>query len=434
MPSQTGSAKQPFELEFDDFELIRETSGSEQATPFSNFDDGTARNSLGGYWGYSWDSAPEASFRLISPGRGNFGYTAQVAGEIDASDDSRLASRFRVDDSPVDLSAYTGFRFWVRGNGSFRVRTLQPTITDWDDYSSPVVKATAEWEPVVIKFSDLRQEGWGVVKELTLAALSGLAIESMPAGGFPELHNSELYNGMITPLMPYAFRGALWYQGESNALDAFRYRQFLPTLIQSWRTAAKNEFPFLIVQLPNHGAIPQEPGESAWAELREAEFQTVRKVPKVGLAVTIDVGDPKNVHPHRKAEVGERLALWALGRTYGENIVYSGPMYESATVHGSEISVRFSNVGGGLIAKDSSSVTGFSIAGADHKFYWANAVIQGESVVVSSSRVQNPVAVRYAWGDSPICNLFNKEGLPASPFRTDDWPGITLPKIATEFH
>ena len=428
---QSGAARQPFELEFDDFELIREKSGSEQATAFSNFDDGTTRNSLGGYWAYSWDSAPEGSFRLVSPGRGNGGYAAQVAGAIDASDDSRLAARFHVDDSPADLSSYAGLRFWVRGNGSFRVRTLQPTITDWDDYSSPVSHATEEWKPIFIKFSDLRQEGWGVVKELTSAALSGLAIESMPEAGFPELHSSELYNGMITPLMPYAFRGALWYQGESNALDAFRYRQFLPALIQSWRASAKNEFPFLIVQLPNHGAIPTEPSESAWAELREAEFQTLRKLPKVGLAVTIDLGDPKNVHPHRKAEVGERLALWALNKTYGENSVYSGPMYESVTVDGNKMVVRFSNVGGGLIAKDSNSLTGFSIAGADHKFYWADAVIQGNAVVVSSAQVPNPIALRYAWGDSPVCNLFNKEGLPASPFRTDDWPGITLPKVAT---
>jgi sialate O-acetylesterase len=239
---------------------------------------------------------------------------------------------------------------------------------------------------------------------------------------------------MITPLMPYAFHGALWYQGESNALDAFRYRQFLPALIQSWRTAAKNEFPFLVVQLPNHGAIPQEPAESAWAELREAEFQTFRKVPNVGLAVTIDLGDPKDVHPHRKAEVGERLALWALVKPYAESVVYSGPVYESATVGGNKMLIRFSDVGGGLTAKDSNSLTGFSIAGADHKFYWANAVIQGDTVVVSSPQVPNPIAVRYAWGDSPICNLFNKEGLPASPFRTDQWPGVTAPKIPAGAH
>jgi sialate O-acetylesterase len=131
---------------------------------------------------------------------------------------------------------------------------------------------------------------------------------------------------------------------------------------------------------------------------------------------------------------GERLALWALGNIYGEKIVYSGPLYQSATVQGSEVLVRFSNVGSGLVAKDSRSLTGFAVAGADRKFYWADAVIQGDAVSVSSSQVPHPVSVRYGWGDSPICNLFNKEGLPASPFRTDEWPGITSPKIATGSH
>jgi sialate O-acetylesterase len=273
-----------------------------------------------------------------------------------------------------------------------------------------------------------------VVKELTPAALSGFVIESMPEAGFPSLNASELYNGMLMPIMPYAFRGLIWYQGESNALDAFKYRQLLPAFVESWRASAKTKFNFLIVQLPNHGTIPEQPGESAWAEMREAELLTSKEVPDVGLAVTIDVGDPKDVHPHRKAEVGERLALWALGEIYGEKIVYSGPLYQSLTVDGSKVLVRFSSTGNGLIAKGSSSLQGFSVAGADHKFYWADALIQGDAVVVSSSQVAHPVAVRYAWGDSPICNLFNKEGLPASPFRTDDWPGITGSKTATGPH
>jgi sialate O-acetylesterase len=428
-PAHANAGRQPFDLEFDDFELVRENSGGEQATSFSNFDDGTSRNSLGGDWAYSWSAASETSFQLVSPGRGKGGYTAQVAGAIDAADDARLVARFHVDDSPADLSSYAGFRLWVRGNGSFRVRTLQPTITDWDDYSSPVLHATEEWNPVFIKFSDLRQDGWGVVKELTPAAVSGFAIESMPETGFPELHYSELYNGMVTPLMPYDFRGVLWYQGESNALNAFRYRAFLPALIESWRKTANAPFPFLIVQLPNHGAIPKEPTDSAWAELREAEFLTLKNVPEVGLAVTIDVGDSKDLHPHRKKEVGERLALWALGKIYGKPVVYSGPLYQSYAVEQDKIRVRFSNVGGGLMIKDDSSLQGFAIAGADHKFYWADAVIQGDTVLVSSDQVPHPVAVRYAWGDSPICDLFNKEGLPASPFRTDAWPGITVPKV-----
>jgi sialate O-acetylesterase len=181
---------------------------------------------------------------------------------------------------------------------------------------------------------------------------------------------------------------------------------------------------FLIVQLPNHGAIPSQPAESAWAELREAQLLTLKGVPATGLTVTIDVGDPKDVHPHRKAEVGQRLALWALAATYKQPIVYSGPLYQSMAVEGTKIRIRFLHTGGGLKAMGG-SLRGFAVAGADRKFHWASAVIEGDSVLVSSPEVAAPVAVRYAWADSPECNLFNAEGLPASPFRTDDWPGIT---------
>jgi sialate O-acetylesterase len=182
--------------------------------------------------------------------------------------------------------------------------------------------------------------------------------------------------------------------------------------------------PFLVVQLPNHGAIPEQPGDSAWAELREAQLHTLQTVPHTGLAVTIDIGDPKDVHPHRKAEVGERLALWARATSYDQKLVYSGPLYESMQVEGGAIRIRFKHVGTGLLAKDG-LLRGFAIAGTDRKFRWASATIEGGSIVVSAPDVPAPVAVRYAWGDSPVCNLFNREGLPASPFRTDTWPGIT---------
>jgi sialate O-acetylesterase len=426
--SSSSAARQPFDLEFDDFQLLRK--GAEDPEQFSTFDDGTSRDSLGGYWSYSWDSAQQTSFNLVPPGHNGSGFAARVAGGMDASDDSRLVARFHIDDSPVDLSAYAGIQFWVRGNGSFRVLTRQPTITDWDDYSSHIMQASDQWNPVVVRFSDLHQDGWGVVEELTVNSLTGFVIQAMPKTGYPPLNDSDLFNGMIAPLMPYKFRGAIWYQGEGNALSAFEYRQLLPTLIKNWRDLSNSRFPFLIVQLPNHGAVPKEPTESAWAELREAEFLTERNVPDTGLAVTIDVGDPKNLHPHRKMEVGQRLALWALGTTYGENITYSGPLYQSMKVEGSKIVVKFSHVGGGLVAKDGPALVGFSVAGPDRNFHWADAAIQGDSVVVSSNQVPDPVAVRYAWGDSPDCNLFNKEGLPASPFRTDDWPGITGPKVA----
>ena len=325
----------------------------------------------------------------------------------------------------MDLSIYAGIRFWVRGNGSFRFHSLQPTITDWDDYGTQLLHASADWVPVTIWFRDLRQEGWGVVGDFTPSAITGFSIENVPAAGFSHRPASGLYRGMIAPLLPFPFRGVIWYQGESNALQARQYRRLLPALIESWRAALHQEqTQFFIVQLPNHGAIPSQPAESAWAELREAQLLTLNRLPATGLAVTIDVGDPKDVHPHRKAEVGQRLALWALGAAYKQPIVYSGPLYQSMAVEGSKIRVRFSHTGSGLEAIGG-ALRGFAVAGADRKFHWASAVIDGDSVLVSSPEVAAPVAVRYAWADSPECNLFNVEGLPASPFRTDDWPGIT---------
>jgi sialate O-acetylesterase len=159
--------------------------------------------------------------------------------------------------------------------------------------------------------------------------------------------------------------------------------------------------------------------------LREAQFLAVKHTPDTGLAVTIDVGDPNDVHPHRKFEVGQRLALWALGTTYQKAIVYSGPLYEDMKVDGREARVRFTHAGAGLEVRGGGDLQGFAVAGPNRKFHWAEARIEGDTVIVSSREVASPSAVRYAWADSPHCNLFNKDGLPASPFRTDDWPGIT---------
>ncbi|MGA8540301.1 MAG: sialate O-acetylesterase [Terriglobales bacterium] len=417
--------RRSFNLQFDDFELIRDPSSP--GTLFSNFDDGTSRNTMGGEWSYSWQDAPKTSFDLVAPGRGGAGFAATVAGKVDASDGSRLTAHFKADHSAADLSSYAGIRFWVRGDGSFRVRTLQPTITDVDDYGTTLFQASSDWKPVVILFRDLRQEGWGVTEDFTVQSLTGFAIESFPGSDYPPRPPSGLYGGMITPLEPYSLRGVIWYQGESNALEAYQYRKLLPALIESWRGSwNQGDFPFLIVQLPNHGAIPEKPSESAWAELREAQFLTTKQIPNTEIAVTIDIGDPKNVHPHRKAEVGQRLALLALGTTYKKPIVYSGPLYQSMTVERNKIRIRFKNTGSGMEARGGGPLIGFAIAGADQDFRWAEAAIDGVSVVVSSPEVLKPVAVRYAWGDSPRCNLFNKDGLPASPFRTDSWPGITL--------
>jgi sialate O-acetylesterase len=413
-----------FSLEFDDFELLPVNANS-SPVEFSNFDDGSSAVSTGGTWSYSWQAAPDAQFELVAPGRGGKGYAARISGALDGASDSRLEVRLRSDGAPTDLSSFAGVRFWVRGNGSFIFHTLQPSISDWDNYGTGILKATPEWKAATIWFKDLKQDGWGVREKLTLDQISGFSISAMTDLPDPPRPPSGLYEGMISPLMNYRIRGALWYQGESNTQRAFQYRSLLPALIRVWRAGWKEgDFPFLIVQLPNQGHSA-EFADSWWAELRESQLLTAKTVPNTGLAVTIDVGESGNLHPPRKQEVGERLARWALGTTYGKERVYSGPLYEGLRVEGKEIRIHFQHVGSGLKIQGE-TLQGFTIAGADKKFHRATARIDGNTIMVSSPEVEAPVAVRYAWADSPECNLFNKEGLPASPFRTDDWPAATF--------
>lgn len=232
---------------------------------------------------------------------------------------------------------------------------------------------------------------------------------------------TTLYNGFIAPLCPFAIRGAIWYQGESNVDRARQYRRLLPALIRDWRQHwGQGDFSFGIVQLPGYGTPKSTLTSGEWAELREAQLLTAKTVPNVGLAVTIDSED-RSLHPQNKPEVGLRLARWALGATYRKENVFSGPIFESMAVENGKIRLRFSKIGSGLEAKGG-KLKEFAIAGEDQKFEWAEAFIDGDTVVVSSKSVPNPQAVRYAWGNSPVdANLFNKEGFPASPFRTDDW-------------
>jgi sialate O-acetylesterase len=236
-----------------------------------------------------------------------------------------------------------------------------------------------------------------------------------------------LYNGMIAPLQPYAIKGAIWYQGESNVGRAYQYRTLFPAMIQSWRDTWNNpDMPFLFVQLAPFTAIVKEPRESDWAELREAQLMTL-KLRNTGMAVITDVGDPRDIHPKPKQPVGARLALAARGIAYGEKITYSGPIYDSMKVEGNKAIITFKSVGKGLEAKDG-ELKGFTIAGEDKKFHNAQAKIEGDTVIVTCDKVEKPVAVRYGWANYPVVNLFNKDGLPASPFRTDDFPGLTAGK------
>lgn len=234
-----------------------------------------------------------------------------------------------------------------------------------------------------------------------------------------------LYNAMIHPLIPFAIKGAIWYQGESNADRADQYRDLLPLMIGSWREHFGHEFPFYIVQLANFMRLQEEPVESTWAELREAQSLTAQSLGQTGIAVAIDIGEAGDIHPKNKQDVGKRLALAARAQTYGEQIPYSGPVYKSHKIEGNTIRLSFDHTDGGLNTPNGAKLQGFTMAGTDHQFYWADAVIAGDEIIVSCPEVKFPVAVRYAWADNPICNLYNGAGLPASPFRTDSWRGIT---------
>jgi sialate O-acetylesterase len=255
-------------------------------------------------------------------------------------------------------------------------------------------------------------------------------------GQRPNWKPDELYNGMIAPLLPYAIKGAIWYQGESNAGRAQQYRTLFADMIRNWRQDwGQGDFTFLAVQLApwDKGkkrtleVITEKPVESDWAELREAQLLATKTLPKVGIAVITDVGDKDDIHPKKKAPAGARLALAARGIAYRESIEYSGPVYKSMKVKGDKVTLSFDHAASGLEARDG-DLKGFAICGSDKKFVWAKAEIQGDKVVVSSPEVPEPVAVRFGWADFPVVNLWNKAGLPATPFRTDDFPMVTAAK------
>lgn len=248
-----------------------------------------------------------------------------------------------------------------------------------------------------------------------------------PYGPNSAVSPTNLYNGMIHPLVPYAIKGVIWYQGESNANRAYQYRSLFPGMIKDWRMAwGRGDFPFHFVQLANFMARKDEPGESEWAELREAQTMTLR-LKNTGMAVAIDVGEAGDIHPVNKEAVGERLARLALAKDYGQtDVVASGPLYKSMEIQGDRIAITFDYADMGLATLSGQPIRGFSIAGEDRKFVWAQAKLVGTQVVVWSPLVKNPVAVRYGWGDNPTVNLINKAGLPTSPFRTDTWPGLTV--------
>jgi len=305
-------------------------------------------------------------------------------------------------------------------------------------YTVPAEKVKAGEAVITVRVFDTGGGGgiYGAKDVLSLSSTGGksisldgqwqyqIGINLKEIAPMPVVENSPnrptvLYNAMINPFIQFAIRGAIWYQGESNADRAVQYRELFPAMIRDWRNKWNiGDFPFYYVQLANFMKRNNEPGSSAWAELREAQLKTLA-LPNTGMSVSIDIGEEKDIHPKNKQEVGRRLALIALAKTYGRNVAYSGPVYTSSRIANDAMVLNFKNTNGGLIAKNVNLLQGFEIAGADHQFYKARAAIQGTQVTVSAPEVPTPVAVRYAWADNPDGNLYNGAGLPASPFRTD---------------
>lgn len=238
---------------------------------------------------------------------------------------------------------------------------------------------------------------------------------------------ANIYNGVLKPTIGYTIRGAIWYQGESNASRAYQYRDLFPLMIQTWRDQwGQGDFPFYWVQLADFRNETADPGDSDWAELREAQTMTMSRLPNTGQAVIVDVGEGRDIHPRNKQIVANRLVRWALAKDYGIVVPCQSPTYESMEVKEGRVTLKFDHVGQGLYTFDVTEAIGFTVAGEDEKFYNATAQVIGkDKVVVSAAEVPNPVAVRYAWATNPICNVQSRDGLPMTPFRTDDWKGVT---------
>ncbi len=300
------------------------------------------------------------------------------------------------------------------------------------DELRPTVERTKIWDDerarVRVEYDEQLKQ-WRAATEKAKAE----GARPQPSPGVPDALReyriaSSIYDGMIAPLIPFRIRGAFWYQGESNEARAQQYGVLLPTMIRAWRERwGAGDFPFGIVQLPNYRDPKPEPSDEAWSHIREAQRRTVVNTPHTGLIVTIDIGEAHDIHPKNKLDVGRRMFRWALADVYGRKLTKSGPTFRSLKPSGAKLVLTFTDVGQGLRSRDGDKLAEFAVAGADRKWHWAEAKIVGkDKVEVWSSAVPQPVAARYAFNNNPRRpNLTNETGLPAAPFRTDDWPGPT---------
>ncbi len=305
--------------------------------------------------------------------------------------------------------------------------TSQETVEKVDAFA-PI---TERWEDIIANYPQTKADYDGKVAEWQAKKDKGEATDKdkprAPMGPEHPHRISSLYNGMIAPIVPFGIKGAIWYQGESNAGRAYQYRTIFPAMIEDWRMHwDQGDFPFYLVELANYRARSEEPTpDSDWAELREAQNMTLA-LKNTGTASAIDIGQADDIHPRNKQDVGRRLARWALRYDYGmRDVVPCGPRYKSHKISKDGTVTLSFDFAKGLHPKKG-ELAGFMIAGEDKNFVWADAVVKGKKVLVSSPEVPNPVSVRYAWADNPVSTLYNEAGLPAHPFRTDDWPGITV--------
>ncbi len=341
---------------------------------------------------------------VLNLGTNNSKHTVIINGKI--------VSQAKMDEITLHLPAGT----WKPGRNTVILKQGAEEWTDWHDMGiyGGGEKLFLSFEKHTISLAD---DKWKMMPATNEPFVYARLCNSMATG---------LYNGMMHPLIPYSIKGFLWYQGEANTGRAYQYRVTFPEMIKSWRNEWKEVLPFLFVQLSSYGGDMSSNEGSEWAELREAQSMALA-LPETGMAVTIDVGNPGDIHPKNKADVGKRLAANAFKKVYGLDVPFCGPVYKSADFINSKAVISFDYCGSGLMIKDKYGYPkAFEIAGADKIWHYAKASVDENTIIVWSDEVKEPVAVRYAWTDAPAeANLFNKEGLPASPFRTDNWKGIT---------